>query len=111
MSGGKHIGKVVVAFPAPFVPRRGELPAPGFEVKPDATYLITGAFGGYGKVLARWLVDCGAGHLVRTSRSGASSPEAGKFVASLEKRGVEVLIVTADISAPNDVQRLFALDF
>ena len=72
MAGGKHIGKVVVAFPTPFVPRRGELPGPGFEVKPDGCYLITGAFGGYGKVLARWLVDCGARHLVLTSRSGAS---------------------------------------
>ena len=73
MAGGKHIGKVVVAFPTPFVPRRGELPGPGFEVKPGGCYLITGAFGGYGKVLARWLVDCGARHLVLTSRSGASS--------------------------------------
>ncbi len=111
MSSGKHIGKVVVAFPPPFVPRRGELPGPGFEVKADATYLITGAFGGYGKVLARWLVDCGARHLVLTSRSGASSPEAGKFVANLEEHGVDVRIVTADIGAPDDVRRLLALDF
>ena len=33
MAGGKHIGKVVVAFPTPFVSRRGELPGPGFQVK------------------------------------------------------------------------------
>ena len=108
MAGGKHIGKVVVAFPTPFVPRRGELPGPGFEVKPDGCYLITGAFGGYGKVLARWLVDCGARHLVLTSRSGASSPEASKFVEDLQERGVEVRVVSADIGAPDDVRRLFA---
>jgi NAD(P)-dependent dehydrogenase (short-subunit alcohol dehydrogenase family)/acyl carrier protein len=108
MSGGKHIGKVVISFPRPFVPNRGEMPGPGFDVKPDATYLITGAFGGYGKVLARWLVDSGARHLVLTSRSGASSPEAGKFVAELEKRDVEVRVVAADVSSPNDVHRLFA---
>jgi len=107
MAGGKHIGKVVVAFPAPFVPRRGELPGPGFEVKPDGCYLITGAFGGYGKVLARWLVECGARHLVLTSRSGASSPEACKFVADLQERGVEVRVVSADVGAPDDVRRLF----
>src|SRR5260370_25627816 len=53
MAGGKHIGKVVVAFPAPFVPRRGELPGPGFEGKPDGCYLITRAFGGYGEVPVR----------------------------------------------------------
>jgi len=108
MAGGKHIGKVVVALPTPFIPRRGELPGPRFEVKPGATYLITGAFGGYGKVLAHWLVDCGARHLVLTSRNGVSSPEAEKFVADLEKRGVEARVVRADISAPNDVRRLFA---
>ena len=108
MAGGKHIGKVVVALPTPFVPRRGELPGLGFEVKPDGCYLITGAFGGYGKVLAQWLVDCGARHLVLTSRSGASSPEAGKFVADLQTRGVEVRVVSADVGAPNDVRRLFA---
>ena len=83
MSSGKHIGKVVVAFPTAFVPRRGEMPGPGFEVKSDGCYLITGAFGGYGKVLARWLVDAGARHLVLTSRSGASNPEAAEFVAEL----------------------------
>jgi NADPH:quinone reductase-like Zn-dependent oxidoreductase/SAM-dependent methyltransferase/acyl carrier protein len=108
ISSGKHIGKVVVAFPTPFVPRRGELPGPGFEVKSDGCYLITGAFGGYGKVLARWLVDAGARHLVLTSRSGASNPEAAEFVAELQDRGVEVRVVSADISVPDDVKRLFA---
>ena len=108
MSSGKHIGKVVVAFPAPFVPRRGELPGPGFEVKSEGSYLITGAFGGYGKVLARWLVEAGARHLVLTSRSGASNPEAAEFVAELEDRGVDVVVVSADVSAPDDVKRLFA---
>jgi acyl transferase domain-containing protein/NADPH:quinone reductase-like Zn-dependent oxidoreductase/SAM-dependent methyltransferase/acyl carrier protein len=108
ISSGKHIGKVVVAFPTPFVPRRGELPGPGFEVKSDGCYLITGAFGGYGKVLARWLVDAGARQLVLTSRSGASNPEAAEFVAELQDRGVEVRVVSADISVPDDVKRLFA---
>jgi len=107
MAGGKHIGKVVVSFPTPFVPRRGELPGLGFEVKSDGTYLITGAFGGYGKVLARWLIDCGARNLVLTSRSGAGNPDAEEFVADLQARGANVQVVAADISAPNDVDRLF----
>jgi acyl transferase domain-containing protein/NADPH:quinone reductase-like Zn-dependent oxidoreductase/SAM-dependent methyltransferase/acyl carrier protein len=107
MASGKHIGKVVVAFADPFVPRRGELPASGFQVKPDGNYLITGAFGGYGKVLAQWLVNCGARYLVLTGRSGASTPEAEGFVASLQDRGVEVRVVPADVGSPEDVQRLF----
>jgi NADPH:quinone reductase-like Zn-dependent oxidoreductase/SAM-dependent methyltransferase/acyl carrier protein len=107
MAGGKHIGKVVVAFPTPFVSRRGELPGPGFQVKTGGCYLITGAFGGYGKVLARWLADCGARHFVLSSRSGASNPAAAEFVNEMQARGVEVRVVSADISKPNDVSRLF----
>ena len=108
MAGGKHIGKVVVSFPEPFVPRRGEPLAPPFAIKPDGCYLITGAFGGFGKVLAQWLVQCGARHLVLTSRSGASTPEAEAFVQSLRDRGVEVQVVKADVGSPQDVARLLA---
>jgi NAD(P)-dependent dehydrogenase (short-subunit alcohol dehydrogenase family) len=104
MAGGKHIGKVVVAFASPFVPRRGEALAAGFAVKPDGAYLITGAFGGYGRIIANWLVESGARHLVLTSRK----PEADDFVRGLEARGVEVQIVAADIGSPGDVTRLFS---
>ena len=44
MSQGRHIGKIVAAFPKPFVPRWGEPPVPGFTVKPYGCYPITGAF-------------------------------------------------------------------
>ena len=80
MASGKHIGKVVVSFPETFVPRRGEPIASKFEMKSDGCYLITGAFGGFGKVIANWLVNCGARHLVLSSRNGASTPEAEAFV-------------------------------
>ena len=49
-------------------------------MKADGYYLITGGLGGFGKVLAEWLVDCGAKHLVLTGRSGASTPEAEEFL-------------------------------
>jgi acyl carrier protein len=106
MAAGKHIGKVVVAFPEAFIPRRGEPLAPEFEIKPDGAYLITGAFGGFGKVLAQWLVTCGARHLVLSSRSGASTPEAEAFVQGLRDRGVNVQIVKADVGSAQDVTRL-----
>ena len=73
MAQGKHIGKVVVAFPEAFLPRRGEPLRPAFAINPEGCYLITGAFGGFGKVLAQWLVEGGARHLVLTSRSGAAT--------------------------------------
>jgi NADPH:quinone reductase-like Zn-dependent oxidoreductase/acyl carrier protein len=106
MAGGKHIGKVIVAFPNAFVPRRGEPLSAGFSVKPDGTYLITGAFGGFGKVVARWLVDLGARHLVLSSRSGASTPGANDFVQSLTGRGVSVRVVAVDVGSSTDLDRL-----
>ncbi|MFL6514468.1 MAG: SDR family NAD(P)-dependent oxidoreductase [Chthoniobacterales bacterium] len=108
MAGGKHIGKVIVSFPESFIPRRGEPLAPKFEIKPDGCYLITGAFGGFGKVLANWLVQSGARHLVLSSRSGASTPEAETFVQGLRDRGTEVLVVKADAGSSKDISRLFA---
>ena len=52
MAAGKHVGKVIVSFPEPFVRRRGEPLVPRFEIRSDGCYLITGAFGGFGKVFA-----------------------------------------------------------
>jgi NADPH:quinone reductase-like Zn-dependent oxidoreductase/SAM-dependent methyltransferase/acyl carrier protein len=108
MAGGKHIGKVVVSLPETFLPRRGEPMASNFEVKSDGCYLITGAFGGFGRVIANWLVHCGARHLVLSSRNGASTPEAETFVHSLRDRKVTVQIVKADAGSPNDIARLLA---
>ncbi|MDQ6808848.1 MAG: SDR family NAD(P)-dependent oxidoreductase, partial [Verrucomicrobiota bacterium] len=108
MAQGKHTGKVVVAFPEPFVARRGEALAPGFKVKSDGAYLITGAFGGFGKVVAEWLVDRGARQLILTGRSGAATAEAEEFLATMRARNVEVQVVRADVGSQHDVQCLFA---
>jgi acyl transferase domain-containing protein/NADPH:quinone reductase-like Zn-dependent oxidoreductase/acyl carrier protein/SAM-dependent methyltransferase len=108
MATGKHIGKVVVSFPWPFVPRRGEPLAPPFAIKPDGCYLITGALGGFGKTLAEWLVKSGARHLVLSSRSGAATPAAEAFVRSLRDRGINAKVVRSDAGSAEDVSRMLA---
>ena len=108
MAQGKHIGKVVVAFAERFVPRRGEPLARPFAVRQDGCYLITGAFGGFGKVLAQWLVECGARHLVLTSRSGSATPEAQSFISDLQERDVDVRVVRADVGSAEETARLVA---
>ena len=106
MAQGKHIGKVVVAFPEPFLPRRGEPLTAAFKIDPEGAYLITGAFGGFGRVVAEWLAECGARHLVLASRSGAATPQGAAFVQSLDERGVETAVMRADVGSPQDVARL-----
>jgi acyl transferase domain-containing protein/acyl carrier protein len=53
------------------------VPAPevttDFRLDTKATYLVTGASGGIGGTIARWLVGRGARHLVLISRGGAAS--------------------------------------
>jgi NAD(P)-dependent dehydrogenase (short-subunit alcohol dehydrogenase family)/acyl carrier protein len=106
LAQGKHIGKVLVAFPEVFRPRRAKPLAPPFAVDPEGCYLITGAFGGFGKVLARWLVECGARHLVLNSRSSGTTPEAQAFVKDLRATGVCVKVVQADVGSREGVARL-----
>lgn len=106
MAGGKHTGKVVVAFSDAFVTHKGETPLPPFTIKPDASYVITGGLGGFGRVLADWLVECGARHLVLSSRSGASTPEGVAFIEKLQGQGIDVRVVKADVGSAKDVTRL-----
>ena len=91
MASGKHIGKVIVSFPEAFVPRRGEPLASQFASQ--AGWVLPH----HRRVrrlrqsaLPNWLVNCGARHLVLSSRNGASTPEAEAFVQSLRDREVTV---------------------
>lgn len=107
MAAGKHTGKVVISFADPFVVRRGEVPRPDFQVDPEATYLITGGLGGFGKVLSNWLVECGARHLVLTGRRGLETPGATEFVEHMKRFGADVVIEAADVSSAADVEKAF----
>ncbi|NCG19578.1 MAG: SDR family NAD(P)-dependent oxidoreductase, partial [Rhodobacterales bacterium] len=68
-------------------------------IRADASYLITGGFGSLGRLVASRLADEGATELVLVGRSGASSQVAKDLVASLQKRGVSVRAVAADLSS------------
>jgi acyl transferase domain-containing protein/NAD(P)-dependent dehydrogenase (short-subunit alcohol dehydrogenase family) len=108
MAQAKHIGKVVVDFtdldgvvivPAP---ERDRL------FSADASYLVTGAFGGVGLEVVRWLAAQGVRHLVLASRRGPATPEALAAVESLRADGVAVTVTEADVSREDQVVALLA---
>jgi hypothetical protein len=99
MAQARHIGKIVLA-----VPRAGEAGPP---IRPDASYLITGGFGGLGIEVARRLADRGARHLVLMGRHAPSEPAAAALEA-LRQAGVEVAAVEADVADEKAVTRLVA---
>jgi acyl transferase domain-containing protein/NAD(P)-dependent dehydrogenase (short-subunit alcohol dehydrogenase family)/acyl carrier protein len=74
----------------------------------DATYLVTGGFGGFGLALARWMVAEGARDLVLTGRKGAATPGARELIPELEAAGARVTAAAADVSRDDDMRALFA---
>ncbi|MGB3533335.1 MAG: SDR family NAD(P)-dependent oxidoreductase, partial [Microcoleaceae cyanobacterium] len=87
MQQAKHIGKIVIS---------------NSPIRGDGTYLITGGFGGLGLLLASWLVEKGAKHLVLVSRRSVN-PEIQSKITQLEEAGVQVLIEQADVSNFNQI--------
>jgi acyl transferase domain-containing protein/NADPH:quinone reductase-like Zn-dependent oxidoreductase len=74
---------------------------------PDVTYVITGGFGGLGRVIARWMVRLGARNLVLLGRSGAKTELALELVRELESQNVRVATPPCDIIDPEAVRRVF----
>lgn len=72
----------------------------------DASYLITGGFGGMGLRLAQWMADRGARHLVLAGRSGAATEEAQLTLRKLGESGVNVNVARTDVSDADSVAEL-----
>jgi NADPH:quinone reductase-like Zn-dependent oxidoreductase/acyl carrier protein len=104
MAQARHTGKIVISLAdqnVQILPSRQETA----QIKPDATYLITGGLGGLGLAVAGWLAEQGARHLMLVGRSGVGnlSPEGQLILAGLQAAGVEVKIAAADISQADQV--------
>jgi NADPH:quinone reductase-like Zn-dependent oxidoreductase/acyl carrier protein len=105
MSRARHIGKVVVDFRDQKVPAL-RLPPPRF--RKDRTYLVTGAFGGFGMALVRWLAREGVRHLVLVGRRGAATEQGRAMLAELEAQGVRVDARALDVADLGMVEKLVA---
>jgi KR domain-containing protein len=66
-------------------------------VSPDGIYVLIGAFGGLGEVIARMLVSGGARNLVFLSRLAESRPRAKAFADGLRSEGVSIRSFEVDI--------------
>ena len=82
-------------------------PAQGVEIRPEASYLITGGAGGLGLLMARWLAERGARHLVLVGRRGATGP-AADAVRAISDAGCEVLVAPGDVADDTFIDRLVA---
>jgi NAD(P)-dependent dehydrogenase (short-subunit alcohol dehydrogenase family)/acyl carrier protein len=106
---GDAAGQVVYRgqqrFSPHLAPYTSASPRPALGLSAQATYLVTGGLGALGLLTARWLVRCGARHLLLVGRS-APSAEALDAVAAMRAAGAEVCIRHADIAVAEAVQAL-----
>jgi acyl carrier protein len=105
MSKALHFGKVVLkpswgelACPVQFQPEKA-------SIKPDKSYLITGGVRGLGLLIAQWLVQKGAKHLILVNRSGEPYPETASTIQRLQEKAC-VEINKTDVSDRNQVAAL-----
>jgi phthiocerol/phenolphthiocerol synthesis type-I polyketide synthase D len=75
-------------------------------IRRDGSYIITGGLGGLGMVVARWLVDRGAGRVILNGRTGPSD-EQESDLAYLDGHAA-IAIVRGDIASPGVAERLLA---
>ncbi|XP_038079053.1 highly reducing polyketide synthase ZEA2-like [Patiria miniata] len=101
MSKGSHIGKIVFEVPEDFQPT--EVKQSLNQFTSNATYIITGGFGGIGQALSRWLCQNGAQHIVLVSRRGAQTAAAKRTVSYLKRNKVNLYEFALDISSKNSV--------
>lgn len=70
--------------------------------------MLAGGLGGLGQKVAHWLARKGARHIVLTGRRDPS-PTARETISEIEQLGTRVIVRTADISKPDEVQQLIDL--
>ena len=107
MQTGRHIGKIAITWNAADVVPVLHRPTASVSLKPHASYLLVGGFGGIGRSLARLLVRLGARYLCFMSRSGDGSTEARMLIRELKERGIEIKVYRCDVANQIDLAEKF----
>ena len=115
MTSGQHTGKLVLTAP-PRDGSDGDDSLPVADLRPyldsEATYLVTGAFGGFGRLLLPYLATAGARHITLLDRD----PQRRRSADALRKTSalwylpedIEIDIVACDVAEDTDVRRCIA---
>jgi myxalamid-type polyketide synthase MxaB len=103
MAQAKHLGKVVITLPELIATENISALT---EIRPDASYLITGGLGALGLQVAQWLALKGAKNLVLTGRSKPNNT-AQNLIRELQQDGVDVLVTSCDLTDETEVIQLF----
>jgi NADPH:quinone reductase-like Zn-dependent oxidoreductase/aryl carrier-like protein len=114
MQQGRHMGKVVLSVGSisdqptdtpgwtPTHPKRKVV------FSSESCYLLSGGLGGLGRIVANWLVENGARHIIFLSRSAGEREEDRTFFGELEIQGCKVTAVKGNVAIVSDVESAVA---
>ena len=112
MTAGRHEGKLILKSPG--TPDGPDFPVADMRpfLDPEATYLVTGAMGGFGPRVLSYLAASGARHFTLMDRDPERRRDAGwvRRSTTLDSMDidVEIDIVSGDVSKEVDVRRCIA---
>ncbi|BAZ08809.1 beta-ketoacyl synthase [Calothrix sp. NIES-4071] len=103
MQQAKHIGKIVVSQTESRTDATTQIP---LSLRRDSTYLITGGFGGLGLVVARWMVELGAKHVVLAGHNPPNDLQE-RQIKELEEAGATVIVKQVDVCEYESMAQVF----
>ncbi|KAL1615108.1 putative PKS/NRPS-like protein biosynthetic cluster [Diplodia seriata] len=95
---GGHIGKVVLTANEDDVVNVVPKPRASIKLREDASYVLSGGFGGLCRSVAKSMALQGAQNLIFLSRSGASSDAAQELIDDLKRMGIRCGVFECDVS-------------
>ncbi|EUC32411.1 hypothetical protein COCCADRAFT_98832 [Bipolaris zeicola 26-R-13] len=114
MQQGRHIGKVIMSVgdpsDQPTEPKEPitQNPKRSPKFNPQASYLLAGGLGGLGRVVANWMVEHGARHLIFLSRNAGERETDKAFLEELEYQGCKAMAVKGSVAISKDVEKAIA---
>jgi NADPH:quinone reductase-like Zn-dependent oxidoreductase/acyl transferase domain-containing protein/SAM-dependent methyltransferase len=99
LQSGNNAGKMVLDVSEDVLVPVREAINGAYRFKSDATYVVSGAFGGIGRQISRWLARRGAQNIILLSRSTPEkNVEAHRLVNELESLGISIRNASCDVS-------------
>ncbi|KAH9430658.1 hypothetical protein MCOR02_007994 [Pyricularia oryzae] len=106
MQSGKHIGKITVEAVDGDVVDVADAGLSETSFDENATYVVSGGFGGLGIEIIRWMVARGARNLVVLSRRGAADDAAKALVDEVRAGGAKIITPCCDITDLQSLQQV-----
>ena len=93
MGSGRHIGEVVLTIDH-------------VEIRPEASYLVTGGLGALGLEAAKWIAGQGATHVVLAGRQAPDEAARARLAEIEAQAGCRLLATTVDVADAGQLEAL-----